>query len=120
WSITRRRLCAAWARRRRSWSSDATVSHKSGILNRFRIYGSELRRMPGDLFFTINADANPAISRFLAFILNPATRCATHLDVQRGESGASAGDVVVPWGLVAIQVQAVPLAHSLRQPGYRH
>ena len=69
---------------------------------------------PGDFFFTIGADADPAVRRLFTFFLDPGARCTTHFNVQRGKRGAGACDVVVPRGLVAFQVQAVPLSYGFR------
>ena len=50
----------------------------------------------------------------------PAARRAADLHAERGMRGPGAGEVVVPGRAVALQEQAVPLAHRLRQPGDAH
>ena len=73
----------------------------------------ESGRTPGNFFFTVGTDADPAIGIFFTFFLDPAARCATHFDVQRSEGSAGAGDVVIPRRLVTFQVKTVPFAYSL-------
>src|SRR5450830_1520602 len=84
------------------------------------VHNSVSGGFPGDLLFTVCADANPGVGAFLTFFLYPAAWRATHFNVQRGKGGTGAGDVVFPRGFVAFQEQAVPFAYRLGQPGHRH
>ena len=75
--------------------------------------------VPGDFLDAVAADAHPAVGLFDAFFFFPTAGGAAHFDIQRGEGGIGARQVVGPRGGVAVQHQAVPFAHGFRQPGDR-
>src|SRR5690606_32550622 len=74
---------------------------------------------PDNLLLPLRIHADPAIRVFLPLILAPAAGRAADLHAERRVGGAGAGEVVLPGGGVAFQVEAVPFADGVGQPGHR-